>query len=93
MLRQPLDAFHEHHVVVEALLGLAALGDMVEVLAVPTGHAPVNPESEDHLIDMLLGFACLGRMVRRLVDHDGPVSESAPAAAPTFGLPGAVWLR
>lgn len=90
MLAEPVDTFHEHHSIVDALLGLAALGQALERLGQPGGHlvGPADPtgvaadpgsDECDDTVDALVGVV---RLRARLLDLVGAGAGAGAADQP-----------
>jgi hypothetical protein len=83
-LADPRQALAERSSLISYLMGVAALGQLIEVLALDS-HGSSAPPAGD-FVHLLLGVASLGKSIEQLVDRV-PVGCNPSQAAPRR------WLR
>ena len=68
-MTDPCDALAEQSSFIGYLMGLAALGRVVQAMAVEGRPGPQPPGEPDDLVDVLVGIAGLGEAIRQMAEH------------------------
>ena len=83
-LSDPRPALAERSSLISDLMGVAALAQLIDVLALDSNRGSASPAGD--FVHLLLGVASLGKSIEQLVVLD-PVADDPSPAEPTR------WLR
>ena len=75
-LSDPRPALAERSSLIGYLMGLAALAQLIDVLALDNRREPAPPAGE--FVHLLLGVASLGKSIEQLVSVDPVAGEPSP---------------